>query len=179
MIEDDAKFEDDKLKSIFEKALDDYSNLPTKHQWDLLKLVNGKRRNIKISTLDEKYFIGACGLSIPITTIAQIWTRKGAEKFLSKVNRDKPIIKRPIDCELQHPWEYDLLIYNILPTLVNSQGLPTQIVQPKDKNRKSKLFRQITYELNRILPKHFYYINQHGFKKYWESFIAKKNERVK
>ena len=178
IIEDDAKFVDDFVSAI-EKALNSYSDLPAKHQWDVLKLINNRRRNIFVQSVDEKYFIGACGKSIPITTLAAIWTRKGAEKFLRKVNSEKPIIQRPIDCELQHPWEYNLLIYNLLPTTVASQDLPTQIVKSDNVERKAKFLHQIRYELNRFFPKIFYYTNQHGLGKYWESFVAKKTEKVK
>lgn len=178
IIEDDAKLADDFVE-IIEKTLNNYKDLPSKHQWDVLKLVNHKRRNIFVKSVDDTHFIGACGTSIPITTLAAIWTRKGAQKFLKKTQNGQTTIQRPIDCELQHPWEFNLLIYNLLPSIVTSQGVPTQIVQYNHKKRKAQLFRQIAYEVNRFLPKHFYYIKQHGLGKYFESFILKKTEKIK
>src|SRR5690606_11915877 len=68
IIEDDAKLYDN-FKITMEKALAAYPDLPEKYKWDVLKLFNRKRRNIKIQQLDETHFIGACGTSIPITTI--------------------------------------------------------------------------------------------------------------
>jgi len=176
IIEDDSIFEDH-FKEIVHKTISKYQDLPKKHQWDVLKLRNGKRRNIKISDIDQNYFIGACGTSIPITTIAAIWTRNGAEKFLKKVVNPIPIIKRPIDCELQHPWEYNLLIYNLLPSIVKNAEIGTQI-QADYSKKKASFWKQIRYEFNRSIPKCLYLIKQHGFSKFYQSFIAKKTERV-
>ena len=117
IIEDDAILVDD-FKSAVEHALSNYEELSNKHKWDVLKLFNGKRKHIKIADVNNKYIIGACGTSIPITTIAAIWTRKAAEKFLNKIKTPLPMIQRPIDCDLQHAWEFDLRIYNLLPSLV-------------------------------------------------------------
>lgn len=176
IIEDDAILVDD-FKTAVENALSNYTQLSTKDQWDVLKLFNGKRKHIKIADVDQKYIIAACGTSVPITTIAAIWTRKAAEKFLNKVNNPKPTIQRPIDCDLQHAREFDLRIYNLLPSLVKPAPVETQI-QIDRSLRKSKFPRQIQYELNRLFPKYFYLINHHGFKKFYDSFIAKKNERI-
>ena len=177
IIEDDAILADG-FDEIVKKAIDSYGQLENFNKWDVLKLKNGKRRNIKVQDIDENYFIGACGTSIPITTIGAIWTRAGAEKFLRKTGYNKPIIKRPIDCELQHPWEYDLLIYNLLPSIIKDAEVETQIVIDS-RTRKANVMRQISYELNRLFPKYFYLIKKHGFIKFYNSFIAKKTERVK
>ncbi|MGU9940092.1 glycosyltransferase family 25 protein [Empedobacter brevis] len=176
IIEDDAILADD-FKSAVEHSLSIYDRLPTKDQWDVLKLFNGKRKHIKIANVDEKHIIAACGTSIPITTIAAIWTRKAAEKFLTKIKKPLPTIQRPIDCDLQHAWEFDLRIYNLLPSLVKPAPVETQI-QIDRQLKKAKLLRQIRYELNRVFPKYFYLINHHGLKKFYDSFIAKKNERI-
>ncbi len=177
ILEDDAKL-DPQYKYSIEKAIATYNDLAKKHQWDVLKIYNGKRRHIKVKDLDDRFSIAACGTSVPIMGIGAIWTKKGAEKFLSKiVKNNKPVISRPIDCELQHPWEYDLLIYNLLPSIVKISGVETQI-QTNVSLRKAKLIPQIKYEINRFFPKHWYLIKQHGFKKYYDSFIAKKNEKI-
>lgn len=177
ILEDDAIL-DSNFKPIIENVIQQYNSHTTYQQWDVLKLSNGKRRHIKINNVDNKYIIGACGTSIPITTIAAIWTREAAEKFLDKtIINNKPVVRRPIDCELQHPWEYNLKIYNLLPSIVSSAEVETQI-QVNDSLRKSNLFPQIRYELNRLFPKYWYLIKQHGFKKFYDSFIAKKNEKI-
>jgi glycosyl transferase family 25 len=96
---------------------------------------------------------------------------------LNKIKTPLPTIQRPIDCDLQHAWEFDLRIYNLLPSLVKPAPVETQI-QIDRSLRKSKFPRQIQYELNRLFPKYFYLINHHGFKKFYDSFIVKKNERI-
>lgn len=176
IIEDDAILAPD-FKNIVEKALIKYNTLPKKHQWDVLKLFNGKRRHIKIADIDQNYIIAACGTSIPITTIAAIWTKDAARKFLNKINQPLPVISRPIDCDLQHAWEFDLRIYNLLPTIVKPAPVETQI-QINKSLRKSKFPRQIIYELNRLIPKYMYLINHHGLSDFYNSFIAKKNEKI-
>lgn len=177
IIEDDAILPEN-FKISIEEAMNQYVDLETKHRWDVLKL-NSRRRYIKIKDVkNTNLFIGACGTSIPITTIAAIWTREGAEKFLKVcMKNDKPVIKRPIDCELQHPWEYDLLIYNLLPSLVTNFPVKSEIQYDLSK-RKAKLLRQIRYELNRLIPKYMYYIKQHGFKAFWNNFFWKKTEKI-
>lgn len=177
IIEDDAILSDN-FKETIEIAISNYTKLAIKHQWDVLKLFNGKRRNIKIEKLSNSHFIGACGTSIPITTIAAIWTRNAAQKFLSKVKKNEiPIIQRPIDCDLQHPWEFDLNIYNLLPSLVKPAPVETQI-QIDRSLKKSKFPRQLIYEVKRFFPKYYYLIDKHGFIKFYNSFIAKKFEKI-
>ncbi|WP_313387105.1 glycosyltransferase family 25 protein [Chishuiella sp.] len=176
ILEDDAILEQN-FDEVIYKTINSYNELDDSNKWDILKLKNGKRRNIKIKNIDDRYFIGACGTSIPITTIGAIWTRSAAKKFLNKVGYDTPIIRRPIDCELQHPWEYDLLIYNLLPSVIKTAEFETQI--QIDKNlRKSNFIKQISYEVKRIIPKYSYLIKRHGLKKFYMSFIAKKTEKV-
>lgn len=176
IIEDDAILPEN-LKSIINESVVQYDSLDKKYRWDVLKL-NSRRRYIKIKEVkNTDYFIGACGTSIPITTIAAVWTRKGAEKFLQKTIDSKPVIKRPIDCELQHPWEYDLKIYNLLPSLIKGFPAESQIQQDLSL-RKAKLGRQIWYEVKRIIPKYNYYIKAFGFKAFWNSFVLKKTDKI-
>lgn len=176
IIEDDAVLPDN-LKSIIEETLSQYDELDQKNHWDVLKL-SSRRRYIKIKEVrNTDRFIGICGTSIPITTIAAVWTRTGAKKFLDKTIHQKPIIRRPIDCELQHPWEYDLKIYNLLPSLIKGFPADSQI-QHDPALRKSKLFRQISYEAKRIVPKYNYYISNFGFKAFWNSFVLKKVYKI-
>lgn len=177
IIEDDAVLCED-FKNIIEKFMYAHSvNTSKESDWDVLKLCNGKRRHIKIRDVYKEYFLAACGTSIPITTLAAVWTRKAAEKFLQKVANPLPVIKRPIDCDLQHPWEFELRIYNALPSLVKSANLATQIQLVK-KLRKSNVPRQIIYEINRFFPKYLYLIKHHGWKPFYDSFIAKKNKKI-
>ena len=177
VIEDDAILHP-QYKYITEKAIRDFPKLNEYERWDVLKLFNGKRHHIKIRDIDSNFFIAACGTSIPITTIAAIWTREAAIKFLDKVCTPIPVIKRPIDCDLQHAWEFNLKIYNLLPTVVTPAPVQTQI-QISSNLKKAKLFLQIKYELGRVFPKYLYLIRQHGFTKFYNSFIVKKNLKIK
>lgn len=177
ILEDDAVLADD-FKYITEKAMAEYHQLPEDKRWDVLKLFNGKRMNIPIQKLDDKYFIALCGTSIPITTIGAIWTVEGVKKFLNRtLKNDVPVIRRPIDCDLQHPWEYDLLIYNLLPSVVWSANVPTEI-QYNIKLRKSEFFPMIGYEIKRFFPKYFYYIKREGWGKFFRNYVLGKNEKV-
>lgn len=175
VIEDDAVLAPG-FKSVIEKSITQQNQLPKKHQWDVLKLYNGKRNHIKIADIDENYILAACGISIPITTIAAVWTRAAAEKFLSKAVQSKPIVKRPIDCDLQHPWEYGLRIYNVLPSL--SYGDPKWESSVRTSRPKKILHKQIWYEINRFFPKFFYLLRQHGLGKVINGFLLKKNPRL-
>lgn len=177
IIEDDAVLCED-FKNIIEKFMWAHNSSTSKeYNWDVLKLFNGKRRHIKVMDVYKEYFLAACGTSIPITTLAAVWTRKAAEKFLQKVVNPLPVVRRPIDCDLQHPWEFGLRIYNALPSMVKSANLATQIQLVK-KLRKSNVPRQIIYEINRFFPKYFYMINHHGWKPFYDSFLAKKNKKI-
>jgi len=97
---------------------------------------------------------------------------------LNKLYAPVPVIKRPIDCELQHPWEFDLLIYNILPSIIHHMDLKTQI-HTTDKSRKSEFIRRIVYEWKRVFPKYYYLISHHGIKNFCNSFILKKTPKVR
>ena len=104
--------------------------------------------------------------------------KKGAEKFLKVCLAKETRNQRPIDCELQHPWEYDLLIYNLLPSLITNFPVESEIQLDLSK-RKAELFRQIKYELNRLFPKYNYYIKQHGFKAFFNNFFWKNRKVIK
>ncbi|MCO6497583.1 MAG: glycosyltransferase family 25 protein [Chitinophagaceae bacterium] len=167
------------FKEGVEKAINNNYQLPEKKRWDILKLWNRNRRHIRIADIDDKHFIGLCGTSIPGGTLGAVWTRKGAEKFLRKVfsGNDLPTIGRPIDCDLQHPWEFGLIIYNLLPSVVLLHELPSVIDELRAEKR-STFIGGIRYQLNRLIPKYKYYISLEGFRKFWKSFVLKKNEIV-
>lgn len=81
ILEDDVVLEND-FKSLVEKSMANYISLPKNHQWDVLKLKNGKRRNIPVSNMNGGYFVGACGASIPISAMGAIWIRGGGVNSL-------------------------------------------------------------------------------------------------
>lgn len=175
VIEDDAVLAPG-FRQVVEKSIAQRDSLPVKHRWDVLKLYNGKRHHIKIADIDAQHILAACGISIPITTIAAVWTRPAAEKFLSKVVGEKPVVKRPIDCDLQHPWEYNLRIYNVLPSL--TYGDPRWESSVRVSRPKKVMHKQVLYEIKRFIPKLTYLIGHHGVGAFYRSFIAKKNEHL-
>lgn len=179
VLEDDAK-----LKPGFKQTIEMILSQPqaqgddAENRWDVLKLYNGVRRNIFVDQVNDEYFIGSCGPSIPSGTVGAVWTKDGARKFLSKVMRNGvPVVGRPIDCELQHPWEYGLTIYNLLPSVVESLGLPTQI-QSRSKKIEPKVTRVVGYELSRLIPKYRYYLKRHGWRKFIGSFVFHENDLI-
>jgi len=159
--------------------LEKYEMLEEGDKWDLLKLYNNKRRHIFISALDQKRFIAACGPTISSGMLGTIWTKEGAEKFLSKTwNKDrKPVLRRPVDCDLQHPWEYDLTICHLLPSTVFIRDQPSVIGETRGEKH-SSFWGVLAYEGKRLLPKYKYYIDKYGWKKFRDSFILKKNDFV-
>jgi len=177
VLEDDAKLKA-QFKQVVELVLSQSKDLDAGIRWDVLKLYNGTRRNIFVDRVSEEYFIGSCGTSIPSRTVGAIWTREGARRFLDKVMQNgAPVIGRPIDCELQHPWEYDLTIFNLLPSITDSLDVPTQI-QLRSERRKSKIAKIIKYELARLMPKYRYYLKRHGWSRFFRSFILHENDLV-
>lgn len=178
ILEDDIRIEED-FKTAVEEAIDNYTTLPRKHRWDVLKLWNRNRRNIYVADVDNTYFIGACGTSIPGGALGAIWTKTGVRKFLDKTISKEgiPLIGRPVDCDFQHAWEYGLIIYNLLPSVVNTREMPSVIDESRTSVH-SSLFGVVRYEMRRLVPKYRYYVKQHGFRKFAHSFILKKDKLV-
>jgi len=174
ILEDDIVLSSD-FEIIVEKFINNHQFLENKHKWDVLKLYNGKRNHIKIQTIYNEYILGHYGTTIPISTMAAIWTRKGAEKFLNNFKNNVPIIQRPIDCDLQHPWEFNLLIYNVLPSIVSHPDNESNIRITKPY---TPIYRRVLFEIKRFFPKYIHYIKQHGFSAFYHSFIAKKNQKI-
>lgn len=178
ILEDDISIASD-FNLVVMKAINSYSELPENKRWDVLKLWNRNRRNIRIYDIDQTHFIGLCGTSIPGGTLGAVWTKEGARKFLKKVfsSQQQPVIGRPIDCDLQHAWEFGLTIYNLLPSVVLLHETPS-VIDESRAEKHATFPGGVLYEINRLIPKYKYYIDLQGFRKFLNSFILKKNERV-
>ena len=115
--------------------------------WDVLKLNRSRRRQIDLAALGEEHWLVEYGLSVPITTAAAVWTRQAASTFLRAYRGSA----RPIDCDLQHPWEYGLTILSVHPPLVVQGDVASTIGNRKQS--RSNPFAKLGYELKRLWPK--------------------------
>lgn len=79
--------------------------------WDVLKLAKQRRRFVDLAPLGPTHRLVEYGLSVPITTAAAVWTRAGAQRWLQHYHG----VTRPVDCDLQHPWESGLNILSVHP----------------------------------------------------------------
>lgn len=161
ILEDDIQLLND-FDKIVKKAMKQRLDIDKKHQWHVVKLKSyGRKKLVKIKNIDNKYSLFGGGVAI--TTLAAIWTRKGAELFIEKSKeKENFIIEMPIDCALQKPWKYNLKIYNISPEITESKGFKSQI-RPK-KKVKSNFFKRISYETIKLIPRSYYYIKTWMFK---------------
>jgi glycosyl transferase family 25 len=116
-------------------------------QWDVLKLNRGRRRQVDLAPLAGGHRLVEYGLSVPITTAAALWTRAAAEAF----QRAYRGASRPIDCDLQHPWEYGFSILSVHPPLVEQGNVASTIGNRKQEQRSP--LPKIRYELKRLWPK--------------------------
>ena len=162
ILEDDIELLED-FDTQIKKVVNQFASLPLKKQWDVLKLPSQRRKKLyPIQPIDSNYSLYGGGVGI--TTMAAIWTRKGAQSFLNTViKKNQRIIKMPIDCALQHPWEYGLNIYNIVPEIVDEKIFESQIRPTK--RLKSNTFTRVIYEAKKTMPR-FYYNLRAFFLKY-------------
>lgn len=119
--------------------------------WDVLKLCNSRRRWMPLARLDAGHELVEYGPSVPSTTTAAAWTRAGAGHFVAAFRG----VQRPIDCDLQHPWEYGLRILSVHPPVVEAEPVPSTIGQHKARSRNP--LPKLRYEARRLWPrwKHF------------------------
>ena len=155
ILEDDIQLLNN-FDDVIKRAINQRLTIAKKHQWDVLKLKSyGRKKLIEIKQIDQTYSLYSGGVAI--TTLAAIWTRKGAKSFIeNSIEKEKFIIEMPIDCALQQPWKYNLKIYNISPEICETKGFKSQI-KPK-KKVKSSFFKRISYETIKIIPRGYYYV---------------------
>ncbi len=157
ILEDDAVFSDDFVQVIAKAlALRNTLSNPLAH-WDVLKLMWPKKRFIELARIDDSHLLVEYGPSVPIAATAAIWTREGAQKWLSKYKGTA----RPIDCDLQFPWEYDLTIRSIHPPVAVAQG--QSVIGTAERRLRSNSLRKINYEVSRIWPKLSHFGRSYGW----------------
>ncbi|HQX92440.1 MAG TPA: glycosyltransferase family 25 protein [Thermomonas sp.] len=161
ILEDDCEFHPGFLETFVSAiSLRDSSQDPLL-QWDVLKLNRRRRRYIALAPLAADHLLVEYGLSVPITTAAAVWTRHAAQVFVQAYSGTS----RPIDCDLQHPWEYGLKILSVHPPLIQQGGVASTIGDRKHGSHNA--LSKLAYECKRLWPK----LRQFG-RSYGWSFIA-------
>ena len=112
VLEDDVAFEG-RLAPLVAALAE--ARLPA---WGMIKLWGGKRRVAReIARLTDDYRLVREAV-LSKRTVGQIVSRAGAERLLA---HSLPI-RRPIDVQLQYPWEVGIDIFTISPSLVVDVG---------------------------------------------------------
>jgi len=157
ILEDDALLDADSCAVITEALVLRNSRQADLLQWDVLKLHQSRRRRIELARLGPCCLV-EYGPSVPSTTTAALWTRAGAQRWLEAFRH----CQRPVDCDLQHPWEYGLTVLSVHPPVITQSGDASTIGQ-----RKGTLIRnpwpKLCYELNRIWPRLRYFSRRYGW----------------
>ena len=125
--------------------------------WDVLKLANGRSRHIDLAPLDATRRLVEYGPSVPSATTAAVWTREGAKRWLQQFRG----VSRPIDCDLQHPWEYGLCIRSVHPAPVTSGA---DSVMGSDILVTRSPWPKLRYEGRRFVRKWRYFADSYGWR---------------
>jgi len=170
ILEDDGEFAA-QMCSIIHNAITLRDNTEnTLLQWDLLKLTQRRRRAryIELAQLtpspsgrgdgaSARYLV-EYGWSVPTVANATLWTRAGAERWIQAFRG----CARPIDCDLQHPWEYGLTILSVHPPVATQTDAISTIGQRKGKHIRSP-WPKLRYEANRIRPRLRHFARRYGW----------------
>ena len=123
-----------------------------KVKWDYIKLIApGKKKQINsriglgIDSGNGSDFELVTWRKVPIGTAAYVVSRDGAKKFIEK----RSVFYRPLDVDLQFPWETGVEIFGLLPHMVDEAALPSQIDHRRGKSH---------YPLARVVHKLKYLI---------------------
>jgi len=132
---------------------------PARLQWDILKLTQRRRRAryMQLAALGTRHLV-EYGLSVPIVAAASVWTRAGAERWLRAFHG----CARPIDCDLQHPWEYGLSILSVHPSPATQSDDTSTIGSRKRKPLRNPL-PKLRYEAARLWPRLRHFGRRYGW----------------
>lgn len=138
VLEDDARLAPDfsqRLRALCCEASDRY---------DLIKLAGKMGTHLRTQTLS----IGDRLVRYrrpPSWTLAQFWTREGAEKFLQY---GRPL-RRPVDVQIKHWWELELKVVTLSPEWVfpNERHNATSTIGAAKKMSPVARWRQLGYKL--------------------------------
>ena len=69
-------------------------------------------------------------------------------------------VARPIDCDLQHPWEFGLRILSLHPPVVSAEPVPSTIGGGKPRSRNP--WPKLRYEARRLWPRWRHFSRLYG-----------------
>ncbi len=156
LLEDDACFEDGFLPALAAALERRRAEADPLCRWDVLKLCNRRRRWMPLAPLAAGHCLVEYGPSVPSTTTAAVWTREGATRFLAAFSR----VSRPVDCDLQHPWESGLRILSVHPPVVSAEPVPSTIGGGKPRSRNP--WPKLRYEALRLWPRWRHFSRLYG-----------------
>lgn len=116
--------------------------------WDYIKLTGprGNKRIRDIVPLCDRYRLVRYD-KVPTGAYAQVVSRKGAERLLAS---SLPF-GRPVDVDIQHPWEKDIDVLGIEPAMVGHDSeFPSAITaraRGTGRQRKSSFTRRLRFRL--------------------------------
>ncbi len=156
LLEDDACFADDFLPALAAALQRRRVEADPLRRWDVLKLCNPRRRWMPLAPLTARHCLVEYGLSVPSTTTAAVWTREGAQRFVDAFVG----VARPIDCDLQHPWEFGLRILSVHPPVVSAEPVASTIGGGKPRSRNP--WPKLRYEARRLWPRWRHFSRLYG-----------------
>lgn len=125
--------------------------------WDVLKLAKSRPRLIDLGPLGKDHSLVEYGPSVPVTTAGAIWTRDAGVRWLRAYRGTA----RPIDCDLQHPWEYGLCIRSIHPPPVSAS---IESVMGSGDHATRNPLPKLRYEAHRLMRKWRYFGDAYGWR---------------
>ena len=156
LLEDDACFEHGFLPTLAAALERRRAEADPLCRWDVLKLCNPRRRWMPLAPLTASHCLVEYGPSVPSTTTAAVWTRAGAQRFVAAFDG----VARPIDCDLQHPWEFGLRILSLHPPVVSAEPVPSTIGGGKPRSRNP--WPKLRYEARRLWPRWRHFSRLYG-----------------
>jgi len=165
ILEDDGEFAADICSVIQDAIILRDTTQNTLLHWDLLKLTQRRRRAryIELAVMGNRHLV-EYGLSVPTVANATVWTRAGAERWIQAFRGG---CTRPIDCELQHPWEYGLTILSVHPSVATQSDAISTIGERKGKHIRSP-WPKLRYEAGRLWPRLRHFARRYG----WSMLLA-------
>lgn len=157
LLEDDLVLPDDLAGLLAAAVALREKTRDTRLSWDVLKLANGRSRHIDLSPLEGQHRLVEFGPSVPITTAAALWTRDGAIRWVQGFRG----VSRPVDCDLQHPWEYGLCIRSVHPVPITAG---TDSVMGSDDLITRSPWPKLRYEGGRFFRKWRYFADSYGWR---------------
>lgn len=103
--------------------------------------------------------------SAPATTVAAVWTLKGAQKFLATATPPR----WPVDIALKHWWECDLLVSWLSPPSVRPSLGPSTIGRRQTTGVWSSL-RRLGYRLTFAMQREWWYLTRYGVRSWLRSY---------